>query len=426
MSKDTIRCPRCDNTIPLTEALSREINEGFEREYEARGREREKEFKEREEALSRKSAEVERRIAEELSAQKGRLELEARKRAREEAAVRITALEEETRESKRQLAVANEKELAYLKEKRVLDEEKRNFELKKARAIEAEREAIREKAEKDFIEVHRLKDLEKEKKMLDMQRIIEDLKRKSEQGSMQTQGEVMELDLEDALKTRFPYDEIVPVPKGIRGADIIQKVHTNTGHFCGSIIWELKRTKAWSKDWLTKLKDDQRDVRAEIAVIATEALPKEITSFGFIERVWVTGYHLAPALAEALRNSLVQLARARQASVGKEEKKEAIYKYVSGDEFRQKVEAIVESFTTMRAELEQEKRAYTRLWAKREKQIERVFKNTVSIYGDLEGITGAALPPIQTLELEEGAEVLEESERQALQEEKNVKKEGLF
>jgi len=419
MAGDTITCPNCEAAIPLTEALSRKIKADYKKEYEARERQKEAEYKRREEELKKAQAEA-------LATERARLELQARQRAEQASAIKISALEEETRKNKKLLAEANAKELAYLKEKSAFEDAKRDFELKKARAMEEERAAIREKAEKAFIEKHRLKDLEKDKMIQDMKGIITELKRKSEQGSMQTQGEVMELDLEAALKARFPFDEIVPVPKGIRGADIIHKVKTNTGHYCGSIIWELKRTKAWSGEWLTKLRDDQREVKAEIAVIATEAMPKETSSFDLIEGVWVTGYHLAPNLAGALRGSLVQLARIRQSAVGKEEKMEAIYKYLSGQEFRQKVEAIIESFTTMKGELEQEKRAVMRTWAKRDKQIDRVLKNTVSMYGDLEGIIGAALPPIKTLELDDGANEAEKPSLTSLTEGRGEKEEGLF
>ncbi len=418
MTEETIVCPSCGKIIPLTEALSRRIREGLSKEFEAREKKREEEFRRREEELKKRGEEVERLVADKLAAERAKLEAEARKRAREEAALKIEALEKEREETRRRLHEAEKKELEFLKQRRALEEEKRGFELRLARAVEEERNKIREKAEAEFLEAHRLKDLEKEKKIQDMQRIIEDLKRKAEQGSTQTQGEVMELDLEAALRARFPFDEILPVPKGIRGADIIQKVRTRTGHYCGSIIWELKRTKAWGGDWITKLKDDQREVRAEIAVIATETLPRGTSSFEHIDGVWVTSYHLAPNLAEALRGSLVQVARIRQSAVGREEKMEAMYRYLSGPEFRQKVEAMVESFTTMKEELEKEKAAMTRIWARREKQIERAFRNTVSMYGDLEGIVGAALQPIRSLELEEG--------ENAGEEEQDVKKDRLF
>jgi len=408
MASDTIKCPNCDESIPLTEALSREINEGFKKEYEARERERIAEFKRREEELQKKETNADKHIADRLATERARLELEARKKAEQASAVKIAALEAETRKNQKLIAEANEKELTHIKEKSAFEDEKRDFELQKARAIEEERGAIREKAEKVFIEQHRLKDLEKDKKMRDMQNIIEDLKRKSEQGSMQTQGEVMELDLETALKRHFPFDEITPVPKGIRGADIIQKVKTSTGHSCGTIIWELKRTKAWKDEWLIKLKDDQREVKAELAVIATEALPKETSSFDLIDGVWVTGYHLAQNLAYVLRESLVNSARIIQSAVGKEEKMEAIYKYLSGPEFPQKVRAVLETTNILKIELSKEKAAMNRLWAKRDKQIDKIFITTAGMYGDLEGIIGAALPPIKTLELEEDNKTDEE------------------
>jgi len=419
MAGDTITCPNCEAAIPLTEALSRKIKADYKKEYEARERQKEAEYKRREEELKKAQAEA-------LATERARLELQARQRAEQASAIKISALEEETRKNKKLLAEANAKELAYLKEKSAFEDAKRDFELKKARAMEEERAAIREKAEKAFIEKHRLKDLEKDKMIQDMKGIITELKRKSEQGSMQTQGEVMELDLEAALKARFPFDEILPVPKGIRGADIIHKVKTSTGHYCGTIIWELKRTKAWSGEWLIKLKDDQREVKADIAVIATEALPKETSSFDLIDGVWVTEYHLAKNLAYVLRESLVNSARIIQSAVGKEEKMEAIYKYLSGSEFSQKVRAVLETTNILKVELNKEKAAMNRLWAKRDKHIDKIFITTAGMYGDLEGIIGAALPPIKTLELEEGGNETEKPSLPSLADGSDEEKEGLF
>jgi len=419
MAGDTITCPNCEVAIPLTEALSREIKADYKKEYEARERQKEAEYKRREEELKKAQTEA-------LATERARLESQARQRAEQAAAVKISALEDETRENKKLLAEANEKELAHIKERSAFEDEKRDFELQKARAMEEERAAIREKAEKAFIEKHRLKDLEKDKMIQDMKGIITELKRKSEQGSMQTQGEVMELDLEAALKARFPFDEILPVPKGIRGADIIHKVKTNTGHYCGTIIWELKRTKAWKDEWLIKLKDDQREVKADIAVIATEALPKETSSFDLIDGVWVTEYHLARNLAYVLRESLVNSARIIQSAVGKEEKMEAIYKYLSGPEFTQKVRAVLETTNILKVELNKEKAAMNRLWSKRDKQIDKIFITTAGMYGDLEGIIGAALPPIKTLELEDGANEAEKPSLSSIAEGSDEKKEQLF
>ena len=394
--------------MPLTEALSQRIREGLAREYEEREKRREEEFRKREEELRLRGREAEERLRKRLEEEARRLELEARKRAAEDTALRMKALEEEAREARKRLDEAERRELELRRERASLEDEKKKFELRLARALDEERKRIREEAEAAFVEAHRLRDLEKDKKIRDMQRIIEDLKRKAEQGPVQAQGEVMELDLEAALRRRFPFDEILPVPKGIRGADIIQRVRTRSGHDCGSIVWELKRTRAWNNDWIPKLKDDQRAVKAEIAVIATETLPRGTGVFELVDGVWVTSYTIAPNLAEALRGSLVQLARIRQSAVGREEKMEAMYRYLSGPEFRQKVEGILESFRTMKEELDRERAAMSRIWARREKQIERVLRHTVEMYGDLEGIIGAALQPIRSLELGTG---LEEADR---------------
>ncbi len=284
---------------------------------------------------------------------------------------------------------------------RELEEQKTKIELEVTRRIDAEREKIKQQALEILTEEHRLKDLEKDKLINDMRKTIEDLKRKSEQGSMQTQGEVLELDFEEFLKTKFPSDDISPVPKGMRGADILQKVYSRSGQYCGSIIWETKRTKSWSNAWIQKLKDDQREVKAEIAVLATEAMPKDINTFEQIDGVWVTNLTLAGSLAVALRTGLIKVAQARNAAISKDEKMEVLYKYLSGPEFKQKIEAIVEAFKSMKEDLEQEKRAIMRIWNKREKEIERVITNTVGMYGDMQGIIGSSMPKIKMLDLDE-------------------------
>ena len=228
---------------------------------------------------------------------------------------------------------------------------------------------------------------------------IEELKIKAEQGSQQAQGEVLEIELEQMLKSAFPYDIIEPVPKGIKGADVLQKVNNPMGQYCGTIIWESKRTKGWNDDWIEKLKDDQREIKADIAVLMSIVLPKEINGFSQFKGIWVTSFPLAVALAVALRANLIEVTCAKQAAVGKAEKMEAIYNYLSGAEFKQKVEAIVEAFVTMSADLSKEKAAMNKLWSKREQQIKKVIMNTARMYGDMQGIIGASLPEIKSLEL---------------------------
>jgi hypothetical protein len=245
-----------------------------------------------------------------------------------------------------------------------------------------------------------MKALEKDKKIDDLIHQIDDLKRKAEQGSQQTQGEVLELEAETLLKAAFPFDQVEPVSKGVRGADVVQRVVNGAGQACGTIIWEMKRTKAWSEGWLLKLKDDQRAAKADLAVLVTTVLPAAVTNFQNLQGVWVTNHACMIGLAAALRSSLIQVSAAKTAAEGKHEKMEMLYRYLAGNEFKQRVEGIVDAFDSMKKQLDQEKRALMKIWAQREKEIERVVTNTIGMYGDFQGIIGGALPHIKSLELD--------------------------
>ncbi len=399
MPDPTIKCPYCGKGIPLTEALSNPIKEVVRKEYEDKARERDVEFKRREEELTRK-----------FVLEKPKLLQEAQRKVREEIENELKDLKEDNAGKAKLLQEARNHELELRKKARELEEKQKGLEIEVARRLDAERDKIRQGTLEMFTEEHRLKDLEKDKKINDLDKALDEAKRKIGQGSTQTQGEVLELDLEALLKLKFPADVVEPVPKGVKGADILQKVYTRGGQCCGVIAWESKRTKAWDDKWISKLKDDQREVNAEMAVLVTEALPKGVgvNSFTRVEGVWVTGLAQAGSLAMALREGLIEVAQTKLSALGKGEKMEAIYNYLSGSEFRHKIEAIVESFKSMREDLESEKRAMTKIWAKREKQIERVVTNTVRMYGDMQGIIGAALPEIKTMELGSGLEDNEE------------------
>lgn len=413
MQDQTITCPYCGKEIPLTETLSHQIKEGLQREFELKSRERELELAKREKLLaeevkiledSKKS--IDQQVSQRLQAEREKLKQETRKEVEEAVRIELKDLQEQNVEKERKLAEAQKVELEFRKKVRELEELRKNQELEIIRKLDEERKLIFEKARKEAEEENRLKLLEKEKQLEDTKKALDEAKRKAHQGSIQTQGEVLELDLESLLRAQFPVDEIQPVPKGIKGADIAQKVHNRSGHYCGTILWESKHTKAWNDGWLSKLKDDQREVKAEIAVLVTETLPKGVESFGHIEGVWVTSSLLSIALASVLRTSLIELAQYKVSVVGKSEKMEVLYNYLSGPEFRQRIEAIVESFKSMKEDLDQEKRAMIKTWAKREKQIEKIVNNTVGMYGDMEGIIGASLPHIKSLELTDGAEPL--------------------
>ncbi len=396
MADQSITCPNCGKKIPLSKALTGQIEERLTRDFEARMKEQEKSLAE----------DFEQR----LSAERSKLEKQARKKVQDELATELQDLREQLKERDEQIDQARKEELKLRKRKRELEQKEQDLQLEMTRKLDEERQKIERAMTKKLDEEHRLKDLEKDKQLAEMRSQIEELKRKAEQGSQQLQGEVAELELENILAAAFRCDQVGPVPKGVRGADVLQKVFTSAGQYCGTIIWESKNTKTWSDTWLAKLKDDQRALKAELAVLASVALPKEITHFANREGVWVTDLPCALGLAAALRANLIEIASARSATVGKNEKMEVMYNYLAGPEFRQRVEAIVESFVCMKEDLEQERRATERMWSRREKQIQRVVTGVSGMYGDMQGIFGAALPKIERLELPPGGDAIPHEE----------------
>jgi hypothetical protein len=294
---------------------------------------------------------------------------------------------------------ANQKELAFLKEKRDLEEKIRDVELEVGRRTQDELKKVREQALKELDEQYKLRLLENEQKVEALLRQIDEMKRRVEQGSQQMQGEVLEVALEELLKSLFPTDSIEPVPKGVRGADVIQHVFDDNGRDCGLILWESKRTKHWSKDWLPKLRDDLRTVGASRSVIVSEQLPEHVRHFGQVDGVWVASWACVQPVAAMLREGLVGVARSRRALDGQHTKMELVYNYLVGQDFYNRVSGVVEAFMTMRQELETEKRALTTCWKKREKQLERVLLSTSGLYGDLHGIIGSTLPEIKSMSL---------------------------
>ncbi len=407
MNPNAIICPHCKREVPLTEAVAHQVRQQLEQELEARRQQQERAFAEREQKLAAErkaleagrlalAEEVERRLREE----RAKLATEARQQAESKLGVELQELRLKLADQTQRLAAAQKVELALRQQRRALEERQQALELEVARKLDEERARIRETARQAAAEEQRLRLGEKEKLIADLQRQIETLKQKAEQGSQQAQGEALELEFEEQLRASFPTDEITPVSTGVRGADVLQRVRTESGQDCGTIIWETKRTRNWQRGWLAKLREDQREHRAEIAALLTMALPPEVKNFALVEGIWVTDFASAPGLAAALRQGLIAVAGVRRAETGKQEKAQVLYSYLSSTAFRQRIEAIVEAFVTMKADLDAEKRAMTKQWAKREKQLEQVVQTTALMYGDLQGIVGqTTLPEIGTLEL---------------------------
>jgi hypothetical protein len=369
MAEQSISCPSCGKKIPLTRALRTEIEASVKEEYS-------------------------RQLEEEVDRARKQAAKDAEKKASQELAV----LKEELHTQGKELEQARQLELATRKRERELERKQQDLELTIARKVDDERSRIVADTQSRSAEQHRLKDAEKERQLADMRRQIEDLKRKAEQGSQQLQGEAGEEELETTLRTTFPCDEITPVAQGVRGADLHHIVIDSRGSRSGAILWECKNARNWSDGWIAKLKEDQRALHADIAVLVTASLPKGCVRFTMIDGVMVTDFACAATLAGIVRHHLLQLAQTRSAAVNKGEKLELLYRYLSGIEFRQRVEAIVEAFERMREDLDQERRAAERQWAKRSKQIEAVTFNISGMYGDLQGLV-PSLPSIARLEL---------------------------
>ena len=288
--------------------------------------------------------------------------------------------------------------LEFIKRETLLEDKIKHQELEIARKLQQERKTIIEKTQKEIVEKYDLQNAEMRKQLEDTKKALGEAQRKAQQGSMQTQGEVMELALEELLKQNFPHDEIKPVPKGINGADIIQTVHSLAGSECGTIVWESKQTKTWTEDWVQKLKDDGRNIKGSMLVLISEALPKEVKNFGLYKGIWVSNFSAVLGLTMALRNHLIAVFSVITSETGKEEKMSQVYKYICSDNFAQKIQSTVETFDQMKRTIEIEKRAMTKIWAQRETQILRLNDNVAKMYGTIQGI--AQLPYLDILELE--------------------------
>lgn len=413
MSEPTIICPNCRTEIKLTESLAAPLIESTRRDYEQRLvlkdtdiAKKEEALREREAAASKAMQTVDDQVAEKLLLERARIVAEESKKAKlalqtdiDQKARELTELQDLLTQRDVKLAEAQKAQADLIRQKRELDDAKRELELTVEKRVQDGLSVTREQAKKEAEEGLKLKVMEKEQTIASMQTQIEELKRRAEQGSQQLQGEVQELELEAVLRTKFPRDTIEPVPKGEFGGDALQRVMGPLGQLCGTILWESKRTKNWSDGWLVKLRDDQRTAKADIAIIVSQTLPKDVESFDLVDGIWVTNAKSVFSLAVALRHSLIELASARQALDGQQTKTEMVYQYLTGPRFRHRVEAIVEAFSSMQEDLDREKKAITKQWAKREEQIERVMQATVGMYGDLQAIAGKSLQEIEGLEL---------------------------
>ncbi len=413
MTAPQIVCPKCRTQIPVTDALAEPLVADARRRFEqqladkeaAFGR-REAQLREAQSELSRARETIDEQVAAKLKAERSAIAAAEAKRARLALADEITARDQQLTDMQQllatnaeKLAVAQKAQADVLRKERELDDAKRELDLTVEKRIQDGLAGVRDKARLEAEDALRARVAEKEAQIAGMQRQIEDLKRKAEQGSQQLQGETSELELEALLRTNFSGDLIEPVLTGQNGGDLLHRVLGPGGQVCGTILWESKRTKNWSHDWLAKVRNDQRAARAEISLIVSSALPKGLETFNVIDNVWVAAPRFSIPLATVLRQWLIDVAASRAAQEGQQTKMELVYAYLTGPRFRQRIDAIVERFTDMHQDLDRERKMMPRLWAKREEQLRGVLDSTAGLYGDLQGIAGRAMQEIESLDV---------------------------
>lgn len=414
MNEPVITCPNCHTEIKLTESLAAPLIQATRKQYEQVIAQKETDVAKREalirtqqDELANARATLEEQVSKRVIIEGERIAAEEERKAKLLAAAdinlkvqEIAELQQVLKDRESKLGEAQKAQADLIRKQRELDDAKREMDLTIEKKVQESLGAVRDKAKQDAEEGLKLRVLEKEEQIASMQRQIEELKRKAEQGSQQLQGEVQELELETILRGRFPRDIIEPVPKGEFGGDVLHRVIGPMSRHCGTILWESKRTKNWSEGWLTKLREDQRAAKAEFALLVSNTLPKSVVAFDLIDGVWVTEQRCALPVAIALRQSLIELSTARSAGEGQQTKMELVYQYLTGPRFRHRIEAIVEKFSDMQADLDRERKTMTRLWAKREAQIRGVVESTVGMYGDLQGIAGKSFQEINGLDMQ--------------------------
>lgn len=417
MSKQTIKCPNCGTQIDIDEIFYHQIEEKFKQEHLAKEKQlreeieaKRKEYKDHLDELKRREEEFkseQERFEDKLKdATQKQLRLEKEKLrealkaevAAEQGAV-IEMLKKEIEAKSKEVVELNNAKAEIERLKRANDEAvskaKVEAEIELSRQLQAEKEKI----QKEALLVNELKLKEKDKQLEDQKRLIEEMKRKSEQGSMQLQGEVQELVIEEWLSAQFPFDSISEVKKGAFGADCVQVVNTRELHNCGIICYESKNAKAWSDGWIAKFKQDMLKANADIGVFVTSVYPNSMERMGFVEGVWVCSLEEFKGSVSLLRQSLINTHKAVQKDENKGDKMSLLYNYLTSNEFTMQMQAIVDGFMTMQDELEREKRSLSASWKRRQKLIDGVLTNTTEMYGSLQGIAGNALAHIKSLEL---------------------------
>lgn len=409
-NENHIKCPNCGTQIDVNDLLSHQLEEEIRQKYQAQLLEEKQKFQAQTVALNVAKEEFEKRkkqenelfqerLEKQLKEERVAIENKLKTKLSEEQAEQFKLLQDELNQKSEQVKELNRTKAEIERLKREKEEAKELAEAEAQKKLNEQLSTEKEKIRKAEEEKNELKMRDLQKQLDDQKRLTEEMKRKQEQGSMQLQGEVQELAIEEWLQTQFPLDSIEEIKKGARGGDCIQTVNTYAQQNCGKIYYESKRTKDFQGSWIEKFKADMREKGADIGVLVTEAMPSGMERMGMRDGVWVCSYEEFKGLCNVLRESLIQVSTALGSQVNKGDKMQLLYDYLTSNSFRMQVEAIVEGFSSMKSALESEKRAMQRIWKEREKQIEKVINNTIDMHASIRGIAGNAIQAVKALEL---------------------------
>jgi hypothetical protein len=409
-NENHIKCPNCGTQIDVNDLLSHQLEEEIRQKYQAQLAEEKQNYQKEKDELNTAKEEFEKqrkqekilfeeRLEQQLKEDRIAIETKLKSKLSEEQADQFKLLQDELNQKSEQVKELNRTRAEIERLKREKEEAKELAEAEAQKKLNEQLSSEKEKIRKAEEEKNELKMRDLQKQLDDQKRLTEEMKRKQEQGSMQLQGEVQELAIEEWLQTQFPLDSIEEIKKGARGGDCIQTVNTFNQQNCGKIYYESKRTKDFQSSWIEKFKADMREKGADIGVLVTEAMPSDMQRMGMRDGVWVCSYEEFKGLCNVLRESIIQVSTALGSQVNKGDKMQLLYDYLTSNSFRMQVEAIVEGFSSMKTALESEKRAMQRIWKEREKQIEKVINNTIDMHASIRGIAGNAIQAVKALEL---------------------------
>lgn len=410
MQDENIQCPKCGEKINVQSLVYRQIkakilqeNLEIKQKFEAEMEQKQNAYEQALKELNAQKASIEERIIsatkESLKQERAKLQETMRQEVTQEYSAAIENLQKELNIKSEQVKELNASKVEIDRLRREKDEIESRIKAQEQERLSKEMTLFKEKFQKEVEDKNAMRFREKEQQLESLKIQIEEMKRKAELTSQQLQGEVQELAIEEYLKAHFALDEIVEIKKGASGADCLQIVHTREIPNCGQIYYESKRTKAFSKEWIEKLKNDMRQKGVEVGVIVTETMPVGMERMGLLEGVWVCSFEEFKALCAVLREGVISVQRARKSQENKHDKMHLLYHYLTSAEFKMQIEAIVEGFTQMQSDLDAEKRAMQRLWKQREKQLQKVLANSIDLYGAIQGIAGSAIGNIKQLEL---------------------------